>query len=54
MNDPSHFAHLVVPGGLNSMDFDAIEDMFYIQTEDELLRKDLLLCYATKILDEKY
>ena len=31
-----------------------MEDMFFIQTEDELLGKDWLRCYATKILDAKY
>ena len=33
------------PGSLDSNDFDAMEDMFFIQ--DELFGKDLLDCYAT-------
>ena len=28
------------PGGLDSKDFDAMEDMFFIQAEDELFGKD--------------
>ena len=28
--------------------------MFHIQVEDELFGKDLLECFATKILDAKY
>ncbi len=42
------------PGGLTSNDFDAMEDMFFIQAEDELLGEDWLRCYATEILDAKY
>eukprot|EP00804_Cyclotella_cryptica_P019679 CCRYP_016447-RA/>CCRYP_016447-RA protein AED:0.36 eAED:0.36 QI:0/0/0/1/0/0/3/0/315 len=42
------------PGGLDSKDFDAMEDMFFIQAEDELFGKDWLSCYATDILDAKY
>ena len=42
------------PGGLDSKDFDAMEDMFFIQAEDELFDKDWLSCYATDILDAKY
>ena len=42
------------PGGLTSDDFDAMEDMFFIQAEDELLGEDWLRCYATEILDAKY
>ncbi len=35
------------PGGLDSKDFDAMEDMFFIQTEDELFGEDWLSRYAT-------
>eukprot|EP00804_Cyclotella_cryptica_P013076 CCRYP_002363-RA/>CCRYP_002363-RA protein AED:0.38 eAED:0.38 QI:0/-1/0/1/-1/1/1/0/217 len=42
------------PGGLDLKDFDAMEDMFFIQAEDELFDKDWLSCYATDILDAKY
>jgi hypothetical protein len=42
------------PGGLDSKDFDAMEDMFFIQAEDELVGEDWLSCYATDILDAKY
>ena len=42
------------PGGLTSDDFDAMEDMFFIQAEDELLGEDWLRCYAAEILDAKY
>ena len=42
------------PGGLDSKDFDAMEDMFFIQAEDELFGEDWLSCYATDILDAKY
>ena len=42
---------LCPPGSLTSTDFDAMEDMFFIQTEDENFGKDWLGCYATKILE---
>jgi hypothetical protein len=42
------------PGGLDSKDFGAMEDMFFIQAEDELFGEDWLSCYATDILDVKY
>eukprot|EP00804_Cyclotella_cryptica_P004626 CCRYP_006938-RA/>CCRYP_006938-RA protein AED:0.32 eAED:0.32 QI:0/0/0/1/1/1/2/0/301 len=42
------------PGGLDSKDSDAMEDMFFIQAEDELFSKDWLSCCATNILDAKY
>ncbi len=45
---------LCLPGGLTSTDFDAMEGMFFIQTEDEIFGKDWLRYYATKILDAKY
>jgi hypothetical protein len=38
------------PGGLDSKDFDAMEDMFFIQAEDKLFSEDWLSCYATDIL----
>ena len=40
--------------GLMSADFDHMEDMYYIQYEDELLGQDWLEMYATEILDVKY
>ncbi len=42
------------PGGLNSKEFNAMEDMFYIQVEDEIFGEDQLECFATEILDAKY
>jgi hypothetical protein len=45
---------LCPPGGLDAKDFNTMEDMFFIQTEDELLGEDWLNCYATKILDAQY
>jgi hypothetical protein len=39
---------------LTSADFDHMEDMYYIQYEDELLGQDWLETYATEILDTKY
>eukprot|EP00804_Cyclotella_cryptica_P003807 CCRYP_008943-RA/>CCRYP_008943-RA protein AED:0.54 eAED:0.47 QI:0/0/0/0.6/0/0/5/0/256 len=45
---------LCPPGGLDSKDFDGMEDMFFIQAEDELFGKDWSSCYATNILDAKY
>ncbi len=42
------------PGGLDSKEFDAMEDMFHIQVEDELLGQDWLQSFATTILDAKY
>ena len=40
--------------GLMSADFDHMEDIYYIQYEDELLGQDWLEAYATEILDAKY
>ncbi len=40
-------------GGLDSNNFDAMEDMFHIQVEDKLFGEDWLNCFATKILDAK-
>ena len=45
---------LCPPGGLDAKDSDAMEDMFFIQTEDELFGEDWLNCYATEILDAPY
>jgi hypothetical protein len=42
------------PGGLDSKEFNAMEDMFHIQVEDKLFGEDWLKCFATKILDAKY
>ncbi len=42
---------LCLPGGLDSKEFDAMEDMFHIQGEDEHFGEDWLKCYAIKILD---
>jgi hypothetical protein len=41
------------PGGLASTGFDAMEDMVFIQAEDEFFGQDWPSCYATKILDAK-
>ncbi len=45
---------LCSPKGLDSKDFDTMEDMFHIQVEDEIFGKDWLECFATEILDAKY
>jgi hypothetical protein len=45
---------LHLPEGLDSKDFDATEDMIFVQTEDELLGEDWLNCYATEILNAQY
>ncbi len=42
------------PGGLDSKEFNAMEDMFHIQVEDEIFGDDWLECFATEILDAKY
>jgi hypothetical protein len=42
------------PGSFDSKDFDAMEDMFHIQVEDEIFGEDWLECIATEILDAKY
>jgi hypothetical protein len=41
-------------GGLDSINFDAMEDMFHIQVEDKSFGEDWLECSATEILDAKY
>jgi hypothetical protein len=45
---------LCPPGGLDSKEFDAMEDMFHIQVEDKIFGEDWLECFATEILDAKY
>jgi hypothetical protein len=45
---------LCPPGGLDSNNFDAMEDMFHIQVKDKLFGGDWLECFATEILDAKY
>jgi hypothetical protein len=42
------------PGGLDSNEFDAREDMFHIQVKDKIFGEDWLECFATEILDVKY
>jgi hypothetical protein len=45
---------LCQPGGLDSNEFNAIEDMLHIQVKDKLFGEDWLKCFATEILDAKY
>jgi hypothetical protein len=45
---------LCPPGGLDSKEFDAMEDMLHIQVEDKIFGEDWLQCFATEILDAKY
>jgi hypothetical protein len=45
---------LCPPGGMDSNRFDAMEDMFHIQDEDELFSEDWLKCFAPKILYANY
>ena len=40
--------------GIDSKEFDVMEDKYNIQLEDELFGEDSLQCYATHILDAKY
>ena len=40
--------------GLSSEDFNAMEDQYFVQLEDEILGEDWLKCFATEILDAKY
>jgi hypothetical protein len=42
------------PGGLDSKEFNAMEDMFQIQVKDKIFGEDWLECFATEILDAKY
>jgi hypothetical protein len=44
---------LCPPGGLDSKEFDAMEDMFHIQIEDKIFGEDWLEYFATEILDAK-
>jgi hypothetical protein len=48
------FIPLCPPGGLDSKEFDAMDNMFHIQVKDEILGEDWLECFATEILDAKY
>ncbi len=45
---------LCPPGGLNSKEFNAMEDIVHIQVEDEIFGEYWLECFATEILDAKY
>jgi hypothetical protein len=45
---------LCPPGGLDSKEFDAMEDMIHIQVKDKIFGEDWLECFATEILDAKY
>jgi hypothetical protein len=45
---------LLPPGGLNSKEFGAMEDMFHNQVKDKIFGEDWLECFATEILDAKY
>ncbi len=42
------------PGGLDSQEFNTMEDMFHIQVKDEIFGEDWLECFAIEILDAKY
>ncbi len=42
------------PGGLESKEFNAMEDIVHIQVEDKIFGEDWLECFATEILDAKY
>jgi hypothetical protein len=41
-------------GGLDSEEFNTIEDMFHIQVEDDIFGEGWLECFATEIMDAKY
>ncbi len=45
---------LCPPGGLDSKEFDTMENMFHIQVKDKIFSEDWLECFATEILDAKY
>jgi hypothetical protein len=45
--------HFHPPGGLDSNEFDTMED-FHIQVEGKIFGEDWLECFATEILDTKY
>ncbi len=40
--------------GLTFEDFDAMEDQYFIQLEDEIIGEDWLESFATEMLDAKY
>jgi hypothetical protein len=42
------------PSGLDSKEFDAMDNMFHIQFKDKLFGEDWLKCFATEILDANY
>jgi hypothetical protein len=48
------FIPLHPPVSLDLNKYDAMEDIFHIQVEDELFGEDWLKCFATEILDAKY
>jgi hypothetical protein len=48
------FIPLHPPGGLDSKEFDSMEDMFHIQVKDKIFGEDWLECFATEFLDAKY
>ncbi len=45
---------LCPPGGLDSKEFNAMEDMFHIQVKEKIFGEDWLESFATEILDAKY
>lgn len=45
---------LYSPRGLKSKDFEAIDNMFLIQTKNVLSGEDWLQCYSTETLETKY
>jgi hypothetical protein len=45
---------LCPPGGLDSKEFDAMEDKFHIQVKNKIVGEDSLQCFASDILDAKY
>ncbi len=45
---------LCPPGGLDSKESNAMEEMFHIQVKDKIFDEDWLECFATEILDAKY
>jgi hypothetical protein len=47
------FISLCPPVGLDSKEFDAMEDMFHIQVKEKIFGEDWLECFVTEILDAK-
>jgi hypothetical protein len=45
---------LCPPRGLDSKEFESMEDMFHIQVINKIFGKDWLECFATEILDAKH